>query len=144
MKTKAKRVYSPRTIKRARRSKTEMDRIRQAIHTTLAAYNPMTVRQCFYQLTTQGVIGKTEAEYKTTVIRLLVEMRLAGDIPFDWIADNTRWMRKPRTFSSMEAALQNCASTYRRALWDNQDVYVEVWTEKDAIAIVRIEARSLE
>ena len=105
-----------------------MSRIRAAIWETLKSYHPMTVRQTFYQLTTQSVIAKTEAEYKTTVVRLLVEMRLAGDIPFDWIADNTRWMRKPRTFSSMEAALQNTARTYRRAPWDNQDVYVEIWT----------------
>src|SRR5262249_3089988 len=29
--------------------------------------------------------------------------------------------------------------TYRRDLWDNQDHYVEVWTEKDALAGVLLE-----
>ena len=58
----------------------------------------MTVRQVFYRLVTLGAIGKSEPEYKTTVVRLLTEMRLAGEIPFGWIADNTRWMRKPRTY----------------------------------------------
>jgi hypothetical protein len=33
-------------------------------------------------------------------------MRRASQIPFDWISDNTRWMRKPRTFSSLEDALR--------------------------------------
>jgi hypothetical protein len=116
-----------------------MERIRAAIRETLESYHPMTVRQTFYQLTSKGVIDKTEREYKQTVVRLLVDMRMAGDIPFGWIADNTRWMRKPRTHSSMQAALRDCARTYRRALWNDQDVYVEIWTEKDAIAGVLLE-----
>jgi hypothetical protein len=94
----------------------------------------MTVRQVFYQMVSQGVIDKKEGEYKQTVVRLLKEMRLARGIPFGWIADNTRWMRKPRTYSSAEQALRRTAEAYRRSLWDNQDVYVEVWLEKDALA----------
>jgi hypothetical protein len=101
--------------------------------------NPMTVRQLFYRLVFQGVIDKTEAEYKRTVVRLLAAMRLAGDVPFGWVADNTRWMRKPRSYSSLEEALRQTAATYRRSLWDNQHVYVEVWLEKDALAGVAYE-----
>jgi hypothetical protein len=78
--------------------------------------NPMTDRQLFYRLVSAGTIAKTESEYKQTVVRLLGQMRLAGILPFDWIADNTRWMRKPRTYSSMEQMLRNCAKTYRRAV----------------------------
>ena len=33
-------------------------------------------------------------------------MRRAGDLPYDWLADNTRWQRKPTTFDSVEQALQ--------------------------------------
>src|SRR5262249_13758807 len=84
-------------------------------------------------------IAKTEMEYKTTVVRLLTDMRLSGKIPFGWIADNTRWMRKPRSYSSMEEALRRTAETYRRSLWDNQDGYVEVWLEKEALAGVLVE-----
>lgn len=94
----------------------------------------MTVRQVFYQLVSRGVIAKTESEYKQTVVRLLTEMRRADEIPFGWIADNTRWMRKPRTYSSLASMLQQSTRLYRRALWDDQDVYVEVWLEKDALA----------
>ena len=53
----------------------------------------------FYQLVSRGVIAKTEGEYKCTVVRLLAAMRRAGEIPFGWIADNARWMRKPRSHS---------------------------------------------
>ena len=121
-------------IKRLRRTKAEIETLRRTICRLLAAVHPMTVRQVFYRLVSLGAIAKTEGEYKTTVCRLLVEMRRSGAIPFGWIADNTRWMRKPRTYSGLEEALRVTAETYRRAVWDAQDAYVEVWTEKDAIA----------
>jgi hypothetical protein len=61
-------------------------------------------------------------------------MRRAGDLPYDWLADNTRWQRKPRTFSSIEEALRDTARFYRKSLWDNANAYVEVWLEKDALS----------
>ena len=94
----------------------------------------MTVRQLFYQLVTSSTISKTETSYKNIVVRLLGLMRRDGDLPFSWIADNTRWMRKPRTYSSLEQALDNTVRTYRRSLWDQQDAYVEIWLEKDALS----------
>src|SRR5262249_7220321 len=126
-------VYQPSPIKRKRRTKAEMTALRDALLKLLRVDNPMTVRQTFYRLVGTGLIAKKEAEYKNTVGRLLVKMRREGAVPYEWIADSTRWMRKPRTYSSMENALRDTARTYRRALWDNQEVYVEVWTEKDAI-----------
>jgi hypothetical protein len=101
--------------------------------------NPMTIRQLFYRMVTLGAIDKMEAEYKGTVVRLMGEMRRDGELPFSWIADNTRWMRKPDTFSSLEGYLRLSAETYRRAVWDNQDAYVEIWLEKDALAGVLID-----
>jgi hypothetical protein len=73
------------------------------------------------------------------VIRLLVAMREAGEIPFEWIADNTRWMRKPATFVGIESCLKSTAELYRRNLWAAMPVYVEVWCEKDALAGVLME-----
>ena len=127
-------VYGSRSTNGKRRSKQEMEGIRAAIYNALKADAPMTVRQVFYRLVSEGVIDKTEGQYKSTVVRLLTQMRLDDEVPFEWIADNTRWMRKPRTWSSLESMLKRSTETYRRSVWDNQNVYVEVWTEKDAIA----------
>ena len=124
---------------KSRRTKAAVQAIRDAIYQIVEEYQPMTVRQVFYQLVTRGVIAKTEAEYKTTVCRLLVQMRRDGQLPFHWIADNTRWQRKPRTYGSLQAMLENCQATYRRALWGDQDTYVEVWLEKEALAGVLID-----
>lgn len=126
-------------IRRRRRTKADMEAIREAIIVALAADHPMTVRQVFYRLTSEGAIAKTEAEYKGTICRLLADMRRAGEIPYDWLADSTRWMRKPRTFDSVEDALQATASTYRRALWSDAEVAVEIWLEKEALAGVLVE-----
>lgn len=127
-------AYGSSPINRHRRTKAEMAAVREAILRLLAQDNPMTVRQVFYRLVSLGVIEKTEGEYKATVVRLLTSMRREGDIPFGWIADNTRWMRKPRTWSSLDQALRTTAQFYRRSLWDSQRDYVEVWLEKDALA----------
>jgi hypothetical protein len=130
-------VYGSRPTKR--RTQAQLRTLRDALIAVLERDHPMTVRQVFYRLVSAGVIDKTEQEYKNSVGRQLVLMRREGEIPFGWIADNTRWMRKPKAFNSVEQALEQTARTYRRALWDNQDVYVEVWTEKDALAGVLYE-----
>jgi hypothetical protein len=99
----------------------------------------MAVRQVFYQMVTRGVVEKREAECKGTIGRLLVKMRRDGVVPYSWIADNTRWMRKPRTYTGLRDALEQTARLYRRNLWQDQDAYVEIWCEKDALAGVIME-----
>jgi hypothetical protein len=127
-------VYRASPIKRGRRTGAEITAIKDTLVEILESEHPMTVRQVFYQMVSRGAIGKTEGEYKTTVCRLLTDMRLAGEIPYGWMTDNTRWMRKPHTHGSAEVALSEIARAYRRALWDDQDAYVEIWVEKDALA----------
>lgn len=125
--------------KRERRTKAEIAAIEQAIVDTLRADHPQTVRGLFYQLVSQGAIEKTEAEYKGTIGRLCVRLRRQGRLPYSWLSDNTRWIRKPTTDTGMQAALQRTAECYRRDLWAEQDVYLEVWCEKDALAGVLVD-----
>jgi hypothetical protein len=132
-------AYVPSPIRRKRRTKAEMEAIRSALYEILEEGEPMTVRQVFYAATTRGVVEKTEAEYKGTVCRLLTKMRREGEIPYSWIADNTRWMRKPTTYSSAEQYLKSTAELYRRALWDDSPVCVEIWLEKEALAGVLVD-----
>jgi hypothetical protein len=137
--TTSRGFYRPKSIKRNRRTKATMSGIRDHIRDILSKDNPQTVRQVFYALTVRGAIGKLEPEYHGTVVRLLTEMREAGDIPFGWIADNTRWQRKPTTYVGPGEFLHAGAKGYRRDLWAQNPVYVEVWIEKDALAGVLIE-----
>lgn len=134
-----RRAYRSRHIKRHRRSAKAMAELRKTICECVEVDQPMTVRQIFYRLVSQGAIPKTENAYKNIVVRLLTQMRMDREIPFGWIADNTRWMRKPRTYSSVEELLRDTARTYRRSVWDDQEAYIEIWLEKEALAGVLVE-----
>ena len=125
--------YPASLIKRHRSTKAEVERRRAALLEIVSVMRPMTVRQVFYQATVRNVVEKSEAGY-TKVQTDLVQMRRAGTLPYDWLADNTRWQRKPRTFYSVQQALDDTARLYRKALWADADAYVEVWLEKDALA----------
>jgi hypothetical protein len=94
---------------------------------------PATVRQTFYALTVARVIPKTEQGYKQ-VDRHLLKMRRFGLVPYDFLADNTRWMRKRASYTSLADFLERSQGLYRKAVWDDLDVRVEIWIEKDALA----------
>jgi hypothetical protein len=111
----------------------EMQARREALYDIVAEQRPMTVRQVFYQATVRGLIPKTENGYQM-VATDLANMRKEGELPYGWIADNTRWMRKPKTFDSMKDALEHTAKFFRRSLWTDAECYVEIWLEKDALS----------
>src|SRR6202035_4440524 len=92
-------VYQASPIKRYRATKAEVGRRRLDLYTLVMEMKPMTVRQVFYQASLRGLVEKSEAGY-TRVQTDLVLMRRAGLMPYGWLADNTRWQRKPETFSS--------------------------------------------
>ena len=117
-----------------RRTKAAMKELKAAIYASLETYHPQTIRQLFYRLVSAGSIPKTEAAYQGIVVRLCGQMREDGELPWGWIADSTRWMRKPRSYGSLEEALIHTEQTYRRSLWANQNSYVEAWVEKEALA----------
>jgi hypothetical protein len=107
--------------------------IREAILALQDDFDQVTVRGAFYQLATKGVVDKTEAGYRQ-VQRQALLMRRENLLPWEFIADGTRWVHAPETWDSTEEALQEVARTYRRNLWRSQDIRVEVWLEKDALA----------
>jgi hypothetical protein len=134
--------YRACSIKRPRRSKKAMDDIRGSIKAILKADHPMTVRQVFYQLVARGVVDKTEAQYQQTVIRLLVEMRMDGTIPFPWIVDETRRRQVTRTYNNVTEAVQATAEFYRRSALRECPDYLEIWVEKDALSAIVWDAAS--
>jgi hypothetical protein len=135
-------VYRPRSIKRKRRSKVDIRELRDAIREITKREQPTTIRHVFYCLVSEIGLAKTEAEYKSTVCRLLAVMRREGEIPYEWLTDNTRWMMKPASYASLTDALERCQESYRRNVWLSLPVRVEVWTEKDAISSILYDVTS--
>ena len=134
--------YMTSPTKAPRRTKAQIEALCDAMFELIKAERPTTVRHMFYRLVGAGHIRKTEGEYKSTVCRLLAEMRRVGRIPYGWITDNTRWRMKPQSYSSLQDALEMTKDTYRRALWDAQPAYLEIWSEKDAIASILYDVTS--
>jgi hypothetical protein len=127
-------IYEASRIKRRRRATKSQVTIRRVrLFEIVEAMKPMTVRQVFYQATVRSLVEKSEAGY-AKVQTDLVLMRRAGEMPYGWLVDNTRWQRKLPSYDSIEDALAETARLYRKALWTNAGVYVEVWLEKDALA----------
>jgi hypothetical protein len=91
------------------------------------------VRQVFYQASVRSLVEKSEAGYRKVQVDLVL-MRRAGELPYGWLADTTRWHCKPRSYGGVKEALAETARFYRRDLWRDADCYVEIWIEKDALA----------
>ena len=127
-------TYRACPIKRSRRTRAAIDGIKQAILDVISEDPPMTVRQVFYQLVARGVIEKTEAQYQQTVIRLMTDMRIADELPFEWVIDESRRRRITQTFESISNALEHTTKFYRRSALEAADDYLEIWCEKDALS----------
>ena len=117
----------------ARSTQLQIQERHDAILTFCEKQNPVSVRGIYYHLTTLGLVPKTQNGYQK-VARDCKNLRIDGILPFRYIADSTRWMRKPKAFSSMQECLNNTARTYRRDLLTAQDLDIEIWLEKDALA----------
>jgi hypothetical protein len=128
-------VYEPRPIKRLRSTRDQVTERRRAIYEIVKAQRPMTVRQVFYQATVHKIVEKEETGYSKVQNDLMI-LRKSGAMPYDWLADNTRWTISPTTFSSIDDALEHTARRYRKSLWDDIGCRVEIWIEKDALASV--------
>lgn len=128
-------VYQASPIKRSRATKSEMEVRAQFLLDYAQRHAPVTVRQLFYAATVAGVPGieKTEGGYNKVQVQCL-DLRRVGRLPYDQIADETRYMRKPRTHNGWEDALADTARFYRKSLWANSDEDVEIWVEKSALA----------
>ena len=127
-------IYETSPLKRIRRSEEQMDSLLEAITTIIAGEEAqITIRHLFYRLVGLRQIEKTESAYKSLCAHLS-KWRRSGEVAWDSFADNTRWHLGRQTFDSLDDALNNTATCYRRNLWSSQDAYVEIWGEKDAIS----------
>jgi len=120
---------------RRRATKEEMEIRAQFLISYAIRHHPVTVRQLFYAATVAGVPGieKNDNGYNKVQLQVL-DLRRSGRLPYYCIADLTRMSRQPGTFDGVQDALDDTARLYRRQLWRDKDVRVEIWCEKDALA----------
>jgi hypothetical protein len=125
------------TEPRFRRTKTQVNAIKDGILEIANGGDGMTLRHLFYRLVGAGVIEKTEEQY-AVVGKYAVQLRRSREIPYGKILDGSRYHVGPTTFDTAQQALEDAASFYRRNYWRDSRYTIEVWCEKDAItALIR-------
>lgn len=120
--------------KRHRRTDADIEELYSGVVNILGEYNePISIRHLFYRCANSGLIEKSEKAYNSLRAHL-VKWREQRLIPFDNFIDGTRYHYGYETFNDLGEYLRHCAAGYRLNLWMESGYYVEVWTEKDAIA----------
>jgi len=99
----------------------------------LQEYNPMTLRQCYYQLVSKHIIDNNFGQYKR-LSNALVQARQQAIIPWEWIEDRSREAKTVSMWNDLEDFMYTVSRAYRKNVWDNQPNYIEVWVEKDALS----------
>lgn len=93
----------------------------------------LTLRQLYYQLVSRDIIANNLKEY-AKLSKLLVQGRMAGIVDWDAIEDRIRRPYLPYWVNDVADAIRDTVSQYRLDRMENQDVYIEVWVEKDALS----------
>ena len=93
----------------------------------------LTVSQLYYQLVARIVIANALSSYQR-VSKVTTLGRMQGFIDWDTIVDRVRVPMMPNEFDSMGSFVMAVKNSYRSYRWQEQDHYVEVMVEKEALA----------
>lgn len=93
----------------------------------------LTLRQLYYQLVSRDIIPNRIQEY-AKLSTLLVKGRMAGVVDWSAIEDRIRVPYIPYSVDDVEDAIADTISQYRLDRQKGQDVYIELWVEKDALS----------
>src|SRR5262245_38405460 len=105
----------------------------EAMYGICEAAQPITGRGVGYKLFVAGLIPSMGRNDMQKVYRLLKEAREQGDIPWEWIVDETRGIERVSTWADPAAYARAVARSYRRDFWGQQPVRCEVWSEKGTV-----------
>jgi len=93
----------------------------------------LTLRQLYYQLVAGGITPNKPQEY-AKLSDILTRARMAGLVDWGAIEDRVRVPKMHSEWDDIAALVDSACASYRLPRWQDQDNYIELWTEKDAIA----------
>ncbi len=93
----------------------------------------LTLRQLYYQFVARDIFPNNQSEYNKlgTIIN---NARLAGLTDWDAIKDRTRAMKSLSHWDDPADIIDSAAHSFALDTRQDQEVYVEVWVEKEALA----------
>lgn len=101
----------------------------------------MTLRQLYYRFVAKDLLENKQSQYQY-LSEAMTEARIDGRVPWDAIEDRTRgidagdydaWDPVDR-FERNLRWFDNTPDRHYRPRWEEQECYVEVWVEKEALA----------
>lgn len=103
----------------------------------LKEFQPLTLRQIFYQLVAKNIIPNTVSQY-TMLSKLIKFARIDGLIPWDGLEDRVRTYHDLSGWLNQQNFVLddlNCFLTgYQRNLLQSQSKKIEIFVEKDALS----------
>lgn len=92
----------------------------------------LSLRQLYYQLVAANEVENTERSYKN-IGNLVSDARLAGLIDWNMIDDRGRTTSSNSHWQNPRQFIDSVAPQFAFDKWENQDTYVEVMVEKQAL-----------
>lgn len=109
----------------------------QTINSIIKGYQAkgykLTLRQLYYQLVSRDIIPNQQKEY-AKLSALLTNARMSGRVDWNAIEDRIRVPYLPYWAHSPADAISDIIRSYRRDRQSGQEVYIELWVEKDALS----------
>jgi len=108
---KDKTIYRAGTLKRTRRTNTQLDQLDKQIIEVLSEDHPQSVRHVFYRMTDPRLpesVEKSDTGYRHVQDRC-VKLRRSGKIPYSWIADMSRRGYYVNTFTDASDFISSMA-----------------------------------
>lgn len=107
--------------------------IEQAAARILAEIQPATVRAVCYRLFVERLIPSMRKSCTDSVSRILVRAREEGTVPWEHVVDETRRVEQAPSWDDPAELWSAAQRQYRKDLWNDQDVHLEVWSEKGTV-----------
>ena len=117
----------------SKRNQEKLKVINKIIEEYLDQGYKLTLRQLYYQLVSRDIIPNEVKEY-AKVSKLLVQGRMAGIVDWEAIEDRIRIPHIEYSVDDVNDAIEDTISQYKLDRMKNQNVYIEVWVEKDALS----------
>jgi hypothetical protein len=116
------------------KSKSRLE-LRQACYERLEATQPASVRSvAYYLFNVLGLIPSMEKKYVDRVGDEIRQAREDGEIPWEWVVDDSRQLEDHPSWSDPEAFIESVIPQYRLDYWEHQPYAVEVWSEKSTVS----------
>lgn len=95
----------------------------------------LTNRQLYYQLVTKNIIPNADEIYKR-ICTFITDARYAGYMDWEAIEDRGRVPSKPSEWDNISDLIKSAVRAYRLPRWENQNYYIELYCEKQAMESV--------